>query len=347
MEKNPVLFNKTLVFVTIILLVGICANPSFGIIVESESNNPITKGNTLYVGGIGPGNYTSIQDAINDASDFDKVFVFDDSSPYYENILVKKSITIQGENRYTTIIDGTNKSHGVKIIADSVTVTGFTIKNCSGLFKFTSGILLSSNNNKIIDNILIQNQYGIRNKINYSVPPGNKDNTITNNQIIHNHWGIYFTSVLNCTISRNIISQNDEGIVLMGAINANIAYNIISQNAGGIMIALYSYNTVVYRNNISYNNGGVTTIGTSGDRILQNNFIGNKKYSAQTTQRFSWTIMNLMYIKINPEMPIHIRRNVWNGNYWNKTRSSPYIIPGWFVLRFWIDWHPAKEPYDI
>ena len=40
-----------------------------------------THGNIYYVGGNGPDNYTKIQGAINDASDGDTVFVYDDSSP--------------------------------------------------------------------------------------------------------------------------------------------------------------------------------------------------------------------------------------------------------------------------
>ena len=321
---------------------------SLGIVEDTYHDFILERNNILFVGGSGPGNFTKIQDAINNASNGDTVFVFDDSSPYYENLVVNKSIIIQGENKFTTIIDGANNSNGVNIIADSVTVTGFTIQNCVGkLLTFTSGILLYSNNNKIMDNILLQCQYGISNIINFNSFPMNRDNTITNNQIIHNHWGIHLVNISNYTIIRNIISQNDEGIVLIGAINTNISFNIISQNGGGIMIGLYSYNTMIYRNNISYNNGGVATIGTYADKILQNNFIGNKKFSAVSSQRLSWKIMNLIYIKISSHVPIHICRYVWNGNYWNKPRSLPCIIPGLFCLRFWIDWHPAKEPYDI
>ena len=325
------------------LLIGTVL-PVSGNINKKNTSIPLSSGNTLYVGGSGPNNYTKIQDAINNSTDGDKVFVFDDSSPYYENIVVKKSITIQGENKYTTIIDGANNSHGVNIIADSVTVTGFTIQNCSGgIFTLISGILLSSNNNTIMDNILLLNQYGISNINNFPRPQSNRDNTIINNQIIHNHDGIYLVNVSNYIISRNIISQNDEAIMLIGAINTNISFNIISQNEGGIMI-IYSYNAVIYRNNISYNNGGVLTGVTSADKILQNNFIGNKKFSAVTVQRLA-QIMYIVYLKLSLQVPIH--RNVWNGNFWNKPRSLPHIIPEFLSLRFSVDWHPAQEPYNI
>jgi len=61
-------------------------------------------GNTLYVGGSGLNNYTRIQDAIDNASDWDTVFVYNGS--YYENVLVDKSISLIGEDRNLTFIDG-------------------------------------------------------------------------------------------------------------------------------------------------------------------------------------------------------------------------------------------------
>ena len=343
LKRRKYSMKKIIGIFIFMLLIG-SVLPVSGNINIKNTSIPISLGNTLYVGGSGPNNYTRIQDAIDNSTDGDTVFVFDDSSPYFENIVVKKSITIQGENKYTTTIDGTNNSHGINIIADSVTVTGFTIQNCCGrLFTLISGILLSSDNNKIMDNILFQNQYGISNIDNFPRPQGNRDNTITNNQIIYNHDGIYLVNVSNYTISRNIISQNDEGIMLIGAINTNISFNIISQNEGGIMI-IYSYNAEIYRNNISYNNAGVLTGVTSADKILQNNFIGNKKFTAVTVQRLA-QIMYIVYLKLSMQVPIH--RNVWNGNYWNKPRSLPHIIPEFLSLRFSVDWHPASMPYDI
>ncbi|KYK23258.1 hypothetical protein AYK21_02860 [Thermoplasmatales archaeon SG8-52-2] len=348
MKKNPVLFKKTLVLGTIILLLGISANPSIGIKLERETNSPIANGITLYVGGSGPYNYSKIQYAIDDASDGDRVYVFDDSSPYYENIVVYKSIIIQGENKNTTIIDGSNNGHGIDIVADDVTITGFTIRNCGAeeeIFTFTSGIFLSSNNTKIMDNILLQNKYAISNVIHFSSFPIYRDNIITNNHILNNYdGGLFLINISSFTISNNIISQTDEGIMLTGAINTNISYNIISQNGLGILL-VYSYNIVVYQNNISYNRIAFANVVTTGVKILRNNFIGNEKFSGVSYQRFLTNIWYILYLKLILNVPI--RRNVWNGNYWNEPRSFPYIIPGWFVFRFWVDWHPAKEPYDI
>jgi len=94
-------------------------------------------GNTFYVGGTGPNNYSSIQDAINDSGDGDTVFVFDDSSPYYENITIDKSINLIGENRNTTEINGSKLDDlldTVNISADNVYINGFNINNNLGYY---------------------------------------------------------------------------------------------------------------------------------------------------------------------------------------------------------------------
>ena len=66
-----------MVFVIIILFLGISIYPSSAIDSVKESIIPLRSGNTLYVGGTGPGNYTSIQNAVDNASDGDTVFVYD------------------------------------------------------------------------------------------------------------------------------------------------------------------------------------------------------------------------------------------------------------------------------
>lgn len=60
-------------------------NPSSEIDVQADMN----LGTTLFVGGSGPGNYTNIQDAIDNASNWDTVFIY--NGIHYEHVKVKKS----------------------------------------------------------------------------------------------------------------------------------------------------------------------------------------------------------------------------------------------------------------
>ena len=75
------------------------------LVIVSPVKSVKVSGNTLYVGGSGPGNYTRIQDAIDNASDGDTVFVYDDSSPYFEIISDKIIENHQGKNGCQNIED--------------------------------------------------------------------------------------------------------------------------------------------------------------------------------------------------------------------------------------------------
>ena len=127
MQNNMIL--KCLIFSIILLFIySSFIGSTMGFSID-KSQMFIYEGNTLYVGGGGSGNYSNIQDAIDNASDGDTVFVFDDSSPYYENLIVTKGIFLIGENKDTTIIDGSGDSNVIYIDADNVFVSGFTIQN--------------------------------------------------------------------------------------------------------------------------------------------------------------------------------------------------------------------------
>ena len=150
--------KKGLVVSVILLFVGVGIIPS--IAQDAEKPLPTSKGNWLYVGGSGPGNYTRIQDAIDNASDGDTVFVYDDSSPYNGGIspysggiIVDKSITVQGENMYTTVII----NGGFSIVGiDHVVITGFTIKEAN------YGVWLENSSNNIIEDcVFYQNAIGL------------------------------------------------------------------------------------------------------------------------------------------------------------------------------------------
>jgi len=327
---------RTLVVISIILLC-IGANVVTGFHTNSPNNpEPLDRNNWLYVGGSGPGNYTSIQSAINAASPGDTVFVYDDSSPYLETLVIPTSLSLIGENKQTTIIDGANTNDIVNITADNVTIMEFTLQNSND-----SGVVINSNNNTITENIFHDVFYGVSTG-RMSLSLGLHNNTIDNNRFIAIDAGVFFWYVWDTVITRNVFSHCDDAISMTISLNTNISFNIITQNFIGIWIMI-GYHTIVYRNNISYNSRfGLYSGGTNADRIIQNNFIGNNE-SAVSSQ---WWIPELKLWR-SLGLP-YFRRNVWKGNYWDEPHIGPYMIPGLlFKLRFHFDWFPAQEPYDI
>ncbi|EMR75386.1 parallel beta-helix repeat (two copies) [Thermoplasmatales archaeon SCGC AB-540-F20] len=235
--------KKLLAVGVIVLFLGLAIAPSINADVK-QSTMSTAKGDTLYVGGTGTGNYSTIQDAIDNASIGDTVFVYDDSSPYYEfRIVISKSITLIGENKNTTIIDGENNGDSIlKIFSDDVYVKGFTIQNGWGGFFEDAGIEINSNYSTISGNIISDNINGI-------ISSFNNNNSITDNIIFNNEiCGIQFEKSSNNAINNNTFSNEGGGLYLDYS-----NHNIITNNSfyyGGLYVH-DSYKNLVFNNTIN------------------------------------------------------------------------------------------------
>jgi parallel beta-helix repeat protein len=110
-----------------------------------------------------------------------------------------------GEDKNTTIINGSGSGYCVNITADNVEISGFTIKNG------VRGVYLESSNESILDkDIISDNEEGI-----YLINSNN--NMITNNIICNNvlyFRGIHLSSSHNNVISANDIVRSDGGVYL-------------------------------------------------------------------------------------------------------------------------------------
>ena len=305
-----------------------------GTVMVERTSISTSLGDTLYVGGSGPGNYSTIQEAVDATSDGDTVYVFDDSSPYYENVVVDESINLVGEDKATTIIDGFNNDNVVNISANRVTITGFTIQN--GKWQHRSGLIVWSNFNTISDNIITLNDYGIdiMEDSSYNLI---SENIIIDNQIIGLSAGWY--SDYN-TIKENIISSSNGGIgISMCSSRGNkIIGNIISQHHMGIKFN-DNVRCIVVSNTIANNTKGLQLHFSRGDIIMNNNFLNNDR--------------DAFFLRFLFDFEIPIKHSLFLRNYWNEPLSNPKIIHGelWgnIIDIKWInfDWFPAQEPYDI
>ncbi|KYK29293.1 hypothetical protein AYK20_05705 [Thermoplasmatales archaeon SG8-52-1] len=235
--------NKTILAIGItILFICISFNSISGIQIDNKPIIKSDRGNILYVGGSGPNNYSKIQDAIDVTSDGDTVFVYDDSSPYYENLTIDKSISLIGENKDTTVIE-----YGVivvKIIADWVTISGFTIQ--SGEYGIA---IYQSNFSNINNNNIVNNGAGV--DLMYS-----NNITINGNIIINNYLGLITAySNYNTITDNNIICSDWVGIGLSHSNNSIISGNNIS-NSGRIYSGMNlhcCYNNTIFHNNLINN----------------------------------------------------------------------------------------------
>lgn len=249
--------------------------PTSANVIVDRTYNSTKSGNTLYVGGSGPNNYTKIQDAINASNDGDAVFVY--TGIYYENVNINKSITLKGQNKNNTIIDGGKVSNVVYITGESASINGFTIRN--GGYSNNNdlaGVKVRAKYVVINDNIILNNSYfGII--IEQTIIMAKAYLTISNNIITkNNNYGIYFNSDYN-TISGNEISLNKYGIFLAGDSNYNmIISNTIESNANGIVLNGYihgNFNTV--KSNIIQDNSNGIALWTSNSNNIEKNTITN------------------------------------------------------------------------
>lgn len=155
---NRDVLSKGIIIGIVVLFIGLSVIPSSGTKIVKNIVTPSNLSKTLYVGGSGPGNYSKIQDAIDNASEWDTVFVY--SGTYLESIVIDKSMQVIGENRHTTIIDGRGHEIVVEIYAHDVLFEEFTVQYPTLDLKI--GILINGNFARIYNNTIQRSVKGIQ-----------------------------------------------------------------------------------------------------------------------------------------------------------------------------------------
>jgi parallel beta-helix repeat protein len=208
----------------------------------SQTTSEDIASQTLYVGGPGAGNFTRIQDALENMTVGGTVYVF--PGTYHETLKISKPVRLVGADTHSTVIDGDNESYVVTLAAGNSTLSGFTIIHSKHKFPF-AGVYIVSNHNTISQNILTDNFYGMQ--LGYSA----NHNLVVNNTIHHNgRCGIYFNHASYNSLINNVVFDHPvNGFGLYEFSNHNsIIGNTFSDNRDTGVNIRECYDTTVTNN---------------------------------------------------------------------------------------------------
>ena len=340
-----------------ILFLGTCITPSVAIDTIEQSSMPISDKSVIIVDDEGDGDYTSIKEAVNNASSGDTIEVY--SGTYLEQGIHIENDNIEllgishelgeGDDSGKPFIKGDGTIAAIWVGASHAIVSNFTIENpYNHTYYHTGGIYVGKDyppfeqEDIIISDCIIYNTtWGI-----YDTDAENI--RIINNNISHCINGIDIDFSMNFLTTGNVITDcRDCGIFLYGPIfNRNFSGNRIRNCKFGIDFG--GENNIFYGNDIENCSLGIRFSG-DGNIFTKNNF---KNYSQKYNPfNGSWFYKFFLFPT----------RNSWTSNYWDTWKGvGPKIILGSFAVGWrlipnmplfipWIDfdWHPALKPYDI
>jgi parallel beta-helix repeat protein len=253
-------------------------------------------GPILYVGSGQLGDYTTIQSAINDAQSGYTIFVYDEGSPYFENLVISKSIYLMGENRDTTVIDGQGMGNVIHVSVDYVNISGFTLQNSGS----EAGISINSNHNAIWDISFKDNRYGIQLAYSY-------DAMIRGCKFTDNEYGIYLLDSKENRIFENLLNDHQRGIELTRGSTYNVIYgNTFSNNDQGIRLDTSSNNDI-YWNVFTNHNIGIYAFQAEDNAIHRDNIITHNTYGIYLEDSSSTAIYDGNRIADNADDGIYVK----------------------------------------
>jgi len=213
-------------------------------------------------------NYSSIQEAINNATEGDTIYV--SSGTYYEHVVVNKTVSLIGENATTTIIDGNKTGTDLLVTANGVTIQEFTVENGEVGVHFDW-----SNNSALMESNVIENIDGVLVRLS--------NNCTIHDSLAGNNTqrGVLITESRNFTVSNNHVFGNDwYGINANASVNGLIAQNDVYGNYYDGIGLLNSTNCIITRNNVKENVLIGVWIDSSNDNLIYHNNIVNNSIQA-------------------------------------------------------------------
>lgn len=243
----------------------------------------------------GGADFMRIQDAINAASSGDTIFVY--NGTYYEHITLNKSLMLVGEDKRTTIIDGSLNGTAITVVADNVKISEFTIQNgYEGI-----NIQLSDGNTISHNNITLSEFEGL-------VLEDSKGNIVNDNIVSFNGWdGVYMYNTSAVALFNNVITfNNSSGVFMEASYNNTMEYSLLGNNTF-FGIRLDDSNEIsIVGNIVSWNElAGISFFNLTGSNFCSNNFLNNTEQVRSDDSPNAWD-------------------NGVEGNYWGNYNGTDF-----------------------
>lgn len=213
--------------------------------------------------------YGTIQAAIDAATSGDVISV--SNGTYNERLVITKSLTLQGANEATTIIDGstfTSAGRGILINngVTNVTIQNLTVQNFIGSDGNTHGGIyaIGGNNYLTIQNVTIKDNRGTSTSGSGFYANGPIDNVVLDHVTSSGHY------------------PGARGIVIWNGLKSNITITnceVFNNNCCGIELQDGTASGVTMENNLIYNNAdngiGVVGLQGPGENLIKGNTLTN------------------------------------------------------------------------
>lgn len=219
-----------------------------------DESNPYNNPNALYVSLDEAYDYTSIQDAIDNAPTNYTVYVL--PGHYVGSVLINKTISLIGEDMDSTVIDANHTGDVIKIVGPGkVNVSGFTLINSGTSYSsgdYDAGIHVDCDGNTFSHLNISQNHMGIW---SYSSNENSYENlTIMNNS----YYGMYLYSSSNSNrIDHSIFYKNKAtsgyAIRIKSSKHNVLTNNYFGENGRGLYFCCGARNNIVYHNTFMNN----------------------------------------------------------------------------------------------
>jgi len=289
---------------------------------------PRVAASILHVGGINPGNYTTIQLAVDAANPGDTIFVY--SGTYHENVVIDKALELVGQDRNTTMVDGGGSSDTIYVSAAGMEIRDITVRN-SGSNTGDAGIEFSNAPNCRVSNLLSNgNAAGIivsssDNCViaNSNASHNNEDGvylyssaySIVENNTFHSNsrFGLLVEQSYGCTVRNNSADSNGlSGIQLETSDRSFVANNTASSNLVGIRV-LGSFHDTVTDNRVSHNNESGVAIDYSRSAAVAGNVMTRNGVTLQGQFPEQWNSHDIDSSNTVNGNPIYYWKNTTGG----------------------------------